>query len=146
MSTDDNYGPHTYYEILVEPKNLERFTVSHSPWHETPEERERRWAYREFLDAVRQHLYDAIDNSLTSKQRAVALLYLARLPQEEIAKALHINQSTVSRHLHGTNRHGKKVGGIVGKLRRILDKNPEVQRALKRLEDRRNMIFNGTLS
>ncbi|MCC6143558.1 MAG: ArsR family transcriptional regulator, partial [Candidatus Hydrogenedentes bacterium] len=57
--------------------------------------------------------------------------------QEDIAAILNLSQSTVSRHLFGTARQGKKVGGAIRKLQKAIDRNgrPEIQRALNSLQE-----------
>jgi len=82
---------------------------------------------------------DAIDTALTSRQREVTLLYFfCGKTQEDIAAILDLSQSTVSRHLFGTTRNGRRVGGAVQKLRKMIERTqPEpVQEALQVLQQR----------
>ncbi|HIA48681.1 MAG TPA: sigma-70 family RNA polymerase sigma factor, partial [Candidatus Hydrogenedentes bacterium] len=69
---------------------------------------------------------------LTQRQMEVVKLhYLYGKTQEDIATILDLSQSTVSRHLFGTVRGGKKVGGAIPKLRKVIDKteNPSIDQA-----------------
>jgi predicted transcriptional regulator len=43
--------------------------------------------------------------------------------QEEIAVILGISQQVVSKQLFGVMRQGKKVGGAIRKLRKLLEKS-----------------------
>lgn len=54
----------------------------------------------------------------------------------DIAVILGVTQSTVSRHLFGTVRQGRKVGGAIPKLRKVLYKQEGgvVSQALTRLQ------------
>jgi predicted transcriptional regulator len=61
---------------------------------------------------------------LTERQRQTTLLYFnSRFKEEEIARILGISQPTVSQHLFGKKRKGKKVGGAIRKIRKIVRKN-----------------------
>ena len=80
-----------------------------------------------------------IDTHLTDRQRDILRLYYFKgMTQVEIAEELALTQSTVSRHLFGTTRGGRKVGGAIAKLRKVLEKSDyqEVSHALKALERR----------
>ena len=100
-----------------------------SIWYETAEELERRWAQSEMLGALKPQLQKAME-LLTPRQREILLLHLSGQTQERIAEQLNVAQSTVSRHLHGIWRNGRRVGGAVNKLRKILSQNTAVQEAL----------------
>jgi predicted DNA-binding protein (UPF0251 family) len=80
-----------------------------------------------------------LQDSLTPRQREVlSLYYFDNLTQEEIAERLLLSQSTVSRHLFGTTRNGRKVGGAIPKLRKAIDATgePRIMRALAQLKTR----------
>jgi predicted transcriptional regulator len=66
------------------------------------------------------------------------LYYFQGKTQEDIAAILNLTQSTVSRHLFGTVRGGKKVGGAIPKLRKAVDKakDPAITQALGSLQQR----------
>ena len=58
---------------------------------------------------------------LTERQRQTTHLYFnSRFKEEEIARILGISQPTVSQHLFGKKRNGKKVGGSIRKIRKIV--------------------------
>ena len=60
-----------------------------------------------------------IAGTLTSRQADILLLYYAAgLTEAQIAAVLKITQPTVSQHLTGKRRRGKKVGGALRKLRK----------------------------
>ena len=55
---------------------------------------------------------------LTRRQRQVLALYLGELKsQVQIATKLGISQQTVSQHLVGKQRGGKKIGGAASRIR-----------------------------
>ena len=67
---------------------------------------------------------------LTERQRQITKLrFEDGLNEEEIADMLGISQPTVSQHLFGKKRNGKKVGGSIRKIRKIILKKPRCQQS-----------------
>lgn len=63
---------------------------------------------------------------LTERQRQITQLYFEfQLSEVEIAGILGISQPTVSQHLFGKKRNGKKVGGSIRKIRKIILKKSD---------------------
>lgn len=59
--------------------------------------------------------------NLTGRQRQIMRLYFeSQLKEVEIARILGISQPTVSQHLFGKKRNGKKVGGSIQKIRKFI--------------------------
>jgi RNA polymerase sigma factor (sigma-70 family) len=128
-----------FWEIPTTSAYLESVPAERALWFETEEDRERRYALQEFFQSMLPVVRDLIDAQLTARQRQVlTLYYFDNKTQEDIAAILGLTQSTVSRHLFGTARNGKKVGGAVAKLQRAMEKNPrpEVNTALETLRAR----------
>ncbi|MHC4211970.1 MAG: sigma factor-like helix-turn-helix DNA-binding protein [Planctomycetota bacterium] len=58
---------------------------------------------------------------LTERQRQIIQLYFDfQLNEEAIARILGISQPTVSQHIFGKKRNGKKIGGAIRKIRKII--------------------------
>lgn len=132
------YNP-DFWEIPTDIQTLDRVDASNALWFETEIDRERRHAMKHFFEEVTPAVHDLIDSKLTGRQREVVkLYYLYGKTQEEIAIILNLTQSTVSRHLFGTVRDGKKVGGAIPKLRKVIGKqpNPIIEKALDDLNER----------
>lgn len=132
------YNPF-YWEIPTDLANLDRIPADRGLWHETEIDQARRQAMRDFYAEVSPAVNDLIASALTRRQwEIVTLYYLHGKTQEEIAIILNLTQSTVSRHLFGTVRGGKKVGGAIPKLRKAIDKrgDPRITRALAGLQRR----------
>ncbi len=133
-----NYNP-AFWEIPTDLVALDRVPASAGLWYETSVDRERRYALRDFFEAVRPAVHSLIDSELTGRQREVVkLYYVYGKTQEDIAAILNLTQSTVSRHLFGTSRGGRKVGGAIPKLRKAIDGGnlPQVDSALGVLQTR----------
>lgn len=115
------YNP-DFWELPTGSEYLENLPASRALWYETSEDRERRYAFQEFFGEVKPVVHEMLESGLTGRQREVVkLYYLYGKTQEDIATILDLTQSTVSRHLFGTMRRGKKVGGAIPKLRRIME-------------------------
>lgn len=112
-----------FWEVSAESGYLENLPVERALWFESDEDRERRDAFSNFFTDVKPVVLDLLDSKLTQRQmEVVKLYYLYGKTQEDIATILDLSQSTVSRHLFGTVRGGKKVGGAIPKLRKVIDK------------------------
>ena len=115
----------TLREFSRDVRDLDRFSAQNALWYETEDDRERRWAVCEFREQVMPTVRDLVDRRLTRRQREVVYLYFfLGKTQEDIAAILNLTQSTVSRHLFGIVRGGKRIGGAVAKLRRAIDREP----------------------
>mgnify|MGYP003642849092 CR=1 FL=1 len=133
-----SYNP-DFWEIPTEFATLDRVPATQALYYESEDDRERRYAMKNFYEEVRPSVNDFIDGCLTARQREVVkLYYYYGKTQEDIAVILQLTQSTVSRHLFGTVRGGKKVGGAIPKLRKLIDKtdNPTIAQALTTLQGR----------
>lgn len=128
-----------FWEIPTESKYLDRVNAADAMWYETDIDRERRYAMKDFYRDVKPAVANIISTKLTRRQREVLQLYYFQgKTQEDIATILNLTQSTVSRHLFGTVRGGKKVGGAIPKLRKAVDKakDPAITQALGSLQRR----------
>ena len=128
-----------FWEIQIDTAALDRTPATKGLWFETEVDQERRHALKEFFSLVAPAVEELIDTKLTKRQREVVrLYYYYDKTQEDIAAILELTQSTVSRHLFGTTRGGKKVGGAIPKLRKVIDsdKNPLIDDALTVLQER----------
>ena len=111
MSCDDE----PLREVLVDPKILE------STLPPVPDEAAEPSDERAELVAL---LRLVIETQLTRRQREIVDLYFYQgKTQEEIAALLGVAQQVVSKQLFGVMRKGKRVGGAIRKLRKILGKN-----------------------
>ncbi len=92
----------------------------------------------ELKDQLKVELWRVINTQLTARQKEVITLYAQGLTQIEIAKRLNVNQSSVTKSLHGNidYRNGRRVyGGAKKKLKRIADKDEVIQGILKRIAE-----------
>lgn len=128
-----------FWEVSAEAGYLENLPVDRGLWFETEEDSDRRQAFSEFFAEVKPVVFQLVDAKLTKRQMEIVKLhYLYGKTQEDIATILDLTQSTVSRHLFGTVRGGKKVGGAIPKLRKVIDKteNPLIDQAFGTLRSK----------
>ena len=128
-----------FWEIPTDAAVLDRTPASEGLWFDTEVDRQRRYAMQDFYEEVAPEVNAIIDAALTRRQwEVVRLYYHYGKTQEDIAEILNLTQSTVSRHLFGTVRGGKKVGGAIPKLRKAVEKtgSPVIGRALGTLQKR----------
>jgi DNA-binding CsgD family transcriptional regulator len=113
------YNP-DFWELRVDPADLERFPNEAGIWFESGVEREARYRREDHVQDMTPHVMRVIDSdTLTRKQReAVVLYFLHRKTQQEIAQILGVSRRVLSQHLFGITRDGKHVGGAVKKLRK----------------------------
>jgi RNA polymerase sigma factor (sigma-70 family) len=101
-------------EILVAPRDLESMAQSTAASAES----ERDGLHLELLDILR----DLVSTALTDRQRRIVEMYFFEgRTQDEIAADLGIAQQVVSRQLFGAVRDGKKVGGAIRRLQRVIE-------------------------
>lgn len=99
-------------------------------------------AYNETLldlqDQLKAAYWRIIDTKLTPRQREVIHLCKEGFTQCEIAKALNVNQSSITKSIHGNcdYKNGKRVyGGAKKKLQKIASEDPEIQELLSRIAE-----------
>lgn len=129
----------SFWEIPTSSTYIENVPAERNLWFETETDRERRYALQDFFASVLPVVRETVDACLTSRQREVVrLYYFEGKSQTDIAAALDLSQSTVSRHLFGTMRDGKRVGGAVAKLRKNIRRlnSTRVSQAINTLDGR----------
>jgi DNA-directed RNA polymerase specialized sigma24 family protein len=90
-------------------------------WHEYNASPQERGVREKVLRQIVPILIDIISDELTARQRQVMELYfLEQQTEVAVAERLGITQPTVSQHLYGKMRGGKKVGGALGRIRKRL--------------------------
>ncbi len=126
-----------FWEIPTGSEYLENLPAERALWFETEEDQQRRHVFQDFFNDVGPVVMQLVDVHLTQRQREVVKLYYVHgKTQEDIAVILDLAQSTVSRHLFGTVRQGKKVGGAIPKLRKLIDRShpTEIESAFTELQ------------
>jgi RNA polymerase sigma factor (sigma-70 family) len=114
-------------EVAVDPKVFERIAEDAALWRgvaprgDAPERQGERDGLR--ADAIAM-LAAVIETRLTPRQREIVDLYFyQRKTQAEIAVVLGISQQVVSKQLFGAMRKGRRVGGAIRKLRKLLQES-----------------------
>jgi DNA-binding CsgD family transcriptional regulator len=100
-----------------------------------PEDREQLLVLREEL---RLAFWALAKEHLTARQYQVIDLLAQGFTQIEIAKKLHVNQSSITKSVNGNcdYRNGRKIyGGAKRKLRRLADKDTKIQEIIAQIAD-----------
>ena len=87
------------------------------------------WQREALTKTIIENIKIEILPGLTSRQQQVIQLYFEyQLRQVQIAKILGISQPTVSQHISGKKRNGKKIGGSIHKIRKTILKKSRCRR------------------
>jgi DNA-binding CsgD family transcriptional regulator len=133
-------------EEAADPNELASLPERASPWYEHNTERANRELREDTLREIANVLARIIASELTPRQHEILLLYyVTGLSEARIAAALGISQPTVSQHLTGKARHGRKVGGALRKLRKGI-RRAAATLDLPPRERRVAAVLNGLLS
>jgi RNA polymerase sigma factor (sigma-70 family) len=93
----------------------------------------------ELREQLKKRLWEIINAGLTERQKQVIKLYIDEgLTQNEIAKTLGINQTSVHKVIRGNidYKNGKKrYGGAFKKIDKLCQTDEEVQRILNEIKD-----------
>lgn len=95
-------------------------------------------------DKLRKRMWEIIDEGLTKRQREVIKLYVQDKTQNEIAKQLGINQTSVHKVIRGNidYKSGKRrYGGAIKKIKKLCQADEEIQEILKQIQEL-NELFN----
>ena len=101
-------------------------------WRNVPESKARFYEYNHNKERIDRELIITeimptinriIYSCLTARQSQIVFLFRKKLTQITIAKILGISQPTVSQHLNGKKRNGKKIGGAFRRIRRKIHQN-----------------------
>lgn len=102
------------------------------------------FAYNEDLleleDQLREEFWRIVDTELTDRQKTVIKYYSDGYTQMEIAKILNVNQSSITKNLHGNTdyKNGKRVyGGSIKKIKKILETDERVLEILGKIKELR---------
>ncbi len=100
------------------------------------------FAYSEELIDLEEELkvefWRVVDTLLTDRQKQVIRLYAEGYTQMEIAKILGVNQSSITKSLHGNTDYskGRKIyGGAKKKIRKIIEDDEAIKDILKRIQE-----------
>lgn len=122
--------------------------LDHEQWENMSEDSTRFYEYnhnkenRDNRESIVSEIIPTINRiiyfHLTPRQSQVMSLYRKELTQINIAKILGISQPTVSQHLNGKRRNGKKIGGSFRRIRRKIHEH--TSKGIWPYEDKRILI------
>lgn len=100
--------------------------------------------YEDEVDRLQERLkekfWEVVDKVLTSRQAEVIKMYCNNSTQMEIAKKLGVNQSSITKSIHGNvdYKKGKRTyGGALKKIEKSIMQDQEVKDILKRIMELR---------
>lgn len=109
-----------FWEVFVDPLDMDRFCIEQGLWYESDEERQIRYQREDRFDLLVREIKDIIENELTPRQRDIIHLYFFHgKTQGEIAQIMGISRRVVGQHLFGICRKGRKVGGAIQRIRKV---------------------------
>ena len=113
-----------HWEIPVDPEHLYRFPSSEGLHHESEEDARARQERTDWVRRAFPVVEKLIEQVLTDRQKQIVRMYFPeRMTEKEIAGKLGLSTTSVSQHLFGKVRGGKRVGGAIPKLRRRLSED-----------------------
>lgn len=95
-------------------------------------------------DELKKEFWAVVEECLTDRQKQVIKLVCQEKTQMEIAKILGVNQSSITKSLHGNvdYKNGRKIyGGASRKIIKHLETNTKVQEILKEINELREEKF-----
>ena len=109
------------YEVHLDTNHWNDLDAKYKNWSEyngnSDQMRQREELAKKLIELIKVEVLP----KLTERQRQITKLRFEDcLNEEEIANILGISQPTVSQHLFGKKRNGKKVGGSIRKIRKII--------------------------
>ena len=115
--------------IHLDSDHWNNLDAKHRNWSEYNSNSEQMWQREALTKTIIEIIKIEILPGLTSRQQQVIQLYFVyQLRQVQIAKILRISQPTVSQHISGKKRNGKKIGGSIHKIRKTILKKSRCRR------------------
>ena len=125
------------HEILAEVADGDGLSMQLNPFGYNEE-------LAELKDQLKIAMWRLINEELTDRQSEVIKLSSLGFTQTEIAKQLGINQSSITKSIRGNcdYRNGKRIyGGAAKKLKKLADKDNEINEILQRISEIEGDIF-----
>ncbi|MFZ4795890.1 MAG: helix-turn-helix transcriptional regulator [Bacteroidia bacterium] len=94
--------------------------------------------YLDLKDKLKKRMWELINLGLTDRQKQVIELSMAGFTQNEIAKKLGINQTSVHKVLKGNidyKNEKKRYGGAFKKITKLCQIDPEIQEILVQIQE-----------
>jgi predicted DNA-binding protein YlxM (UPF0122 family) len=102
-------------------------------------------AVLELQDRLKERLWELVAEVCTEHQQEVLRMLADGYTQHEVAKALRVNQSSITKCLNGNHDYryttkGKfrRYGGIIPKLRKAISRDPECQELIAAIAEHRS--------
>ena len=90
---------------------------------------------------MKKEFWRIVDTLLTDRQKQVIRLYADGYTQMEIAKQLNVNQSSITKSMHGNvdySNNGRIYGGSHKKLKKIIEEDEKIKEILRKISELRD--------
>ena len=115
--------PPFFWEAHLTQGHWANLPAELATWYEYNYSLEDRLKRQQIIGEIVPVIREVIASQLTARQEQVVSLYfIGQHTQVQIAERLRISQPTVSQHLNGKRRNGKKVGGAMRRIRKSIRK------------------------
>jgi RNA polymerase sigma factor (sigma-70 family) len=116
-------------EIFLDYEHWQSIADNKRPWYEYNHSTQDRNYTAAIQRIIIPCINEIISSALTNRQKEVVTMYfLSNHTQVHIAHELGISQPTVSQHLNGKKRKGKKIGGSIRKIRKIIHRMSSIDK------------------
>lgn len=154
LSSPDSYEISFFKkEIFLDYDQWQNIAEDRRPWYEYNHSSGERKNAVSIQNMIIPCLQEIIASGLTARQKEIVMMYyLYDYTQVYIANKLGISQPTVNQHLNGKKRNGKKIGGSIRRIRKIIHRmssagsthrgDSHIINALDQLLDEKNSLRN----
>ena len=120
-SDSELYESNFRREIFLDYDQWQNIAEDKLPWYEYNRSSVDRKEVIAIQHVIIPCIREIIASGLTSRQKEIVTMYfLHKQTQVSIARKLGISQPTVNQHLNGKKRNGKKVGGSIRRIRKVI--------------------------
>lgn len=135
------------YQYLLVEKVFSHEMMENFPDEDSLYKKLNPYAYNEDIlileDQLKERFWQIIEKHLTKRQLQIVNLLKKGATQSETAKALGVNQSSITKSVHGNVDYSKasgkaSYGGICKKLARVVDNDPIIKEIKEKIAEIRN--------
>jgi DNA-binding CsgD family transcriptional regulator len=139
----------SHYQVLFCETSVPNEMLESFPNEESVYKRLNPFSYNDEIAELEEQLKEEfwrVVEQLTERQKKVLKLLAKGNTQMEVAKELGVNQSSITKSVHGNTSYDKgkpkvSYGGSKKRLKALLNEDPKIQDILRRIADLRGETF-----